>query len=398
MTGKSDFYELNMYKSVFLSLLLFFSLALSADFSKAESGLPDSVFVGGQLMHVQGLALDKEKECMYFSFTTRFIKTDLKGNILASIDRINGHLGAMTFNPEDRKVYASLECKNDEIGSDISRKLALNSVSGGESVFYIAIIDVDKLNEIGAAPENNDVLKTVCIREACEDYAASVSVDGTLLEHRFGCSGIDGVAIAPKPGKPEGKKYLYVAYGVYGDLNREDNNHQVLLRYDLKKINKHARAFEFGSLHKEGPASFEDKYFIYTGNTNYGVQNMAYDKYTSSLFLAVYKGKKKDFPNYNLFAVELSSKPFYSQPKGVSYSGKQKTLLLKDSGLKDEATGINGWRFKWGSTGLCPVGGGLWYISENAKNPQTKEQECTARLYRWTENKSRPFEPAYSRP
>ena len=66
--------------------------------------LPRTVFVGGQAQHVQGIAYDAEKDCMYMSFTSRFVKTDMQGNILASIDRIQGHLGAMTFNPEDRKV------------------------------------------------------------------------------------------------------------------------------------------------------------------------------------------------------------------------------------------------------------------------------------------------------
>lgn len=388
-----------MYKPVIITFLYLSCFLFAPGVSASEPlRLPDSVFVGGQMMHVQGLALDKEKECMYFSFTSRFIKTDLQGKILASIDRIQGHLGAMTFNPEDRKVYASLECKDDEIGSEISRKLAVEAVRKGESVFYLAIIDVDKLNEIGVNPESNDVLKTVCIKEACKDYADTVIVDGKALPHRFGCSGIDGVAIAPKPGKRRGKKYVYVGYGVYSDLTRDDNNHQVLLRYDLGCLSRHARAVEFGTLHKEGPSSPADKYFIYTGNTNYGVQNMAYDGHTGSLFMAVYKGKKKEFPNYNLFTADLSLKPVSAKLSGVPYVGKQKILRLKEEGAKDEGTGIRGWRFKWGSTGICPVGDGLWYISENAKNPVTKEQECTARLYRWTGKESRPFEPANQKP
>ena len=69
----------------------------------------------------------------------------MQGNILASIDRIQGHLGAMTFNPETRKVYASLECKDDEIGAGIAKTLNVNTVSRADSRFFIAIIDVDRL-------------------------------------------------------------------------------------------------------------------------------------------------------------------------------------------------------------------------------------------------------------
>ena len=74
----------------------------------APSDVPDSIYVGGKMFHVQGLAIDRERGYMYFSFTSQFYKTDLQGNVLASIDRVQGHLGAMTLNPEDGRVYASL--------------------------------------------------------------------------------------------------------------------------------------------------------------------------------------------------------------------------------------------------------------------------------------------------
>lgn len=65
--------------------------------------LPQTIYVGGQVQHVQGIAYDGKAGCMYMSFTSRFVKTDLNGNILASIDRIQGHLGAMTFDPVGRR-------------------------------------------------------------------------------------------------------------------------------------------------------------------------------------------------------------------------------------------------------------------------------------------------------
>ena len=81
-------------------------LSMPAVPSYAGGNLPGHVFVGGQKQHVQGIAYDAEADCMYMSFTSRFLKVDMQGNILASIDRIQGHLGAMTFDPKDRKVYA----------------------------------------------------------------------------------------------------------------------------------------------------------------------------------------------------------------------------------------------------------------------------------------------------
>ena len=382
------------------------SSILAAGISRAEmpsaapGTLPDTVYVGDQIQHVQGIAYDRQADCMYMSFTSRFLKTDMEGRILASIDRIQGHLGAMTFDPVGRKVYASLECKDDEIGQGIAKTLNVDVVSS--SVFYVAIIDVDKLTEMGADPEKGDVLKTVCIKEPCRDYAAKVNAGGESIEHRFACSGIDGVTIAPAIGSEtrslsDAKKlYLYVAYGVYGDVKRTDNDWQVILKYDLESLARYARNMVFGTMHTSGPEKPLSKYFIFTGNTSWGVQNLAYDQHTGDFFMAVYKGKKPQFPNYSLFAFSISQHPFKARLEGVPYFTRKVPQLVLDSskGLKDVASGISGWRFKWGSTGLCPLGDGLWYISENAKDKVTGKQSCTARLYRWTGAPESPFVPA----
>lgn len=375
--------------------------------------LPGTILVSGQEQHVQGIAYDSGKNCMYMSFTSRFVKTDMQGNILASIDRIQGHLGAMTFNPVTRKVYASLECKDDEIGAGIAKTLNVNTVSRADSRFFIAIIDVDRLEGIGMDPEGSDVLKTACIKKAVEDYAfRSKSGD---YEHRYGCSGIDGVTIGPAIGeagparysrrnagkRAERKLYLYVGYGIYGDTERTDNDYQVIHRYDLEELERLARPVIFGETHSHGPEKPGKEYFLRTGNTNYGIQNFAYDEYTDCFFLAVYKGKKSDFPNYNLFAFKALQKPF----KAALIGGRDRKKVLQLELVKpeepyfinpsvDEATGITGWRFKWGSTGLCPLGKGLWYISENGKDKATGKEYCNARLYRWSKNAGEAFVPA----
>ena len=390
-------------------ILTFIGLSLTV----SASDLPETVLVTGQEQHVQGIAYDSAENCMYMSFTSRFVKTDMQGNILASIDRIQGHLGAMTFNPETRKVYASLECKDDEIGAGIAKTLNVNTVSRADSRFFIAIIDVDRLEGIGMDPEGNEVLRTVCIKKAVEDYAfRSKSGD---FEHRYGCSGIDGVTIGPAIGKPEAarygrrsagkpaadEKYLYVGYGIYGDTDRTDNDYQVIHRYSLKELEKYARPVIFGETHHDGPEKPEKEYFLRTGNKNYGIQNFAYDEYTDCFFLAVYKGSKADFPNYSLFAFKALQQPF----KAALTGGRDKKKVLQLSLVKpeepyfinpsvDETTGITGWRFRWGSTGLCPLGRGLWYISENGKDRETGKEYCRARLYRWSTKPGEAFVPA----
>ena len=319
--------------------------------AQAPADLPRKVSVGGNMVqHVQGMAIDREKGCLYLSFTNCFLKTDYEGNILASIDSINGHLGAMTFDARRRMVYASLECKDDEIGRDISKNLGAREYTQAESVFYIAEIDVDRWT-----------MKRHEVAEATRDY-----------KKKYGCSGIDGVAVAPAIGGKKGSR-LYVAYGIYGDISRTDNDHQVILEYRLRRLGKPVK-----------------KYFVYTGNTNWGVQNMAYDPLTGNLFLAVYKGKKPGFPNYDLYAVPVNQKPQSRVLKGLEDDGPHLSLELAAMGVKDPVTGLRGWRFPYGSTGFCTVGDGWWLFAQ--KTGKKKKQGCRVVLYRWTGNPSNPFE------
>lgn len=350
-----------------------------AAYSQTGQNLPNEIYVEGGKHHVQGIAYDKAAERMYFSFTTSFLKTDLEGNVVGSIDRIQGHLGAMTFNPEDRKVYASLECKDDVIGAGLS------SFAKGRSMFYIAIIDVDKVTEVGMDSENNDAFRIVCVKEATHDFHMTGFADKEY-EHFYGCSGIDGVTIAPKLGKTGGKNYLYVAYGIYGDIARNDNNHQVLLRYDIKTLNEYAGKVKFGDFYAEGPKKPLEKYFVYTGNTNWGVQNMAYDASAGKILLAVYKGKKSIFPNYDMFTFDVSVKPAKGQLAGVLYDRTKHPLI------GSQEAPVPGFYFKYGSTGICPVGNGLFYFAEPGKNSATGKQYSRTHLYRWTGDSAKPFE------
>ena len=346
-------------KKMFLAAVLAFFPAVSG-FSR---DLPLEVWRGGESHHVQGIAWDDAARRMYYSFTTRFISTDEEGRQVGSIDRIHGHLGAMTFDPAGRKVYASLECKDDEIGTSISKKMGLAGYSDSE--FYIAEIDVDAVKGVTAMEA---ALKRYRVEEANADYKALVCSNGREIKHRYGCSGIDGVTVGPGFGQDKGR-YLYVAYGIYSDTTRTDNDYQVLLQYRLEDLSK--------------PVG---KYFVHTGNTSYGVQNLAYDSYTGKMFLAVYKGKKSQYPNYDLFAVDMSQLPHRGRLEGVDYQDEEVDIVDLSN---------PGWHFRHGNTGFCALGDGLWYISEKSRTKQedgTKLNNCSARLYRWTGSSDCPFE------
>ncbi|RZL18104.1 MAG: hypothetical protein EOO89_05790 [Pedobacter sp.] len=371
-----------------------FLLILIAGTSKVHSqqhNLPDSIYSGPQgNFHVQGVVVDHANGYVYFSFTDRLVKTDLAGKMIGSVTGFVGHLGDLDIAP-DGKVYGSLEYKNDAIGKGIQEKLGAKARL--EDGFYIAIFDVALITCKNMKAEAEGLLKTVFLKEATDDYNAKVTINGRKEMHRFACSGIDGVAFAPAIGNKSssGKKYLYVAYGIYGDTNRDDNDQQVILKYDVGDWSAYATNLSQQSLHHSGPKKPMEKYFLRTGNTKYGIQNLAYDTHSGHLFAAVYRGSKPDFPNYDLFVIDSSKKPFEALIRSDGDSVSVKMLSLLDAGQNHLATGIRGWNFPFGATGLCPLGDGTFYISQPAK-AKDGDQESTLFRYKWLGDDSKGFE------
>ncbi|MDQ3278955.1 MAG: hypothetical protein M3Q06_11555 [Bacteroidota bacterium] len=332
--------------------------------------------------------MDKANGFVYFSFTDRLVKMDLSGKVIGSVTGLVGHLGDLDITDEG-KIYGSLEYKNDAIGKGIGKELGVKNRN--EVGFYIAIFDGSRIVRPDMDAEKEDVVRTVYIREAVDDYAAKVKDGNKEQPHRFACSGIDGVAFAPAIGSSGStKKYLYVAYGVYGDTARSDNDHQVILQYDINNWEQYAQKLSQDSLHHAGPKKPLEKYFVKTGNTRYGIQNLAYDPATGNLFAAVYQGSKAHFPNYNLFVIDGKKKPFKRSIISDNKKTKVKTLSLLDAGYEDPASGIRGWYFKWGATGLCPLGNGLWYISHDSKD-KDGQQQSTLYTYKWIGDNQQAF-------
>jgi hypothetical protein len=370
-----------MKKILLLSVcLMLFILSGQAQKFTPES-LPDSIFSGKQgEFHVQGMAVDQVRGFIYFSFTDKLIKMDMSGHLIGSVTGLVGHLGDITFDPKTNQVYASLEFKNDAIGEGISRELGLKN--SNKIDFYIAMFNCAKMVKPDMNAQQGEVLRTAYLKEVVNDYRAVVKVGGRAVQHRFGCSGIDGITIGPSLGDPRShQRYLYVAYGIYGDTSRNDNNHQVILKYDLAALNKSGRMLTQKDLHHSGPEAPLAKYFVLTGNTRYGIQNLAYDAYTGDFFAAVYTGTKPQFPNYNLFVIDGHQKPVKTSITSNNSTMKVESLSLLQAGLDDPKTGIRGWYFKWGSTGLFPLGDGYFYISHHKKIDG--QQATTVYKYKW---------------
>ena len=267
-----------------------------ATFDARIDKLLGTVFLGEYpTSHVQGIAVDDELKYVYASFTTKLAKVDLEtGEIVGVVHNWSGHLGDMAY--YDGRVYGSLEYK-------------------GQNSFYVAVFDCDKI--VGDV-DHTECMRTMYLPEVSRDYGGSV--DG--VRYVYGCSGIDGVAFGPIPGDDSGEIVMMVAYGIFTDSssNVNDRDYQVILQYDLSSFLESdgnggtklkedmSDILDQSHYHKEGP-EHEDKYFIYTGNTNYGVQNLEYDSYSDNYIMAVYNGSCPEYPNYSVFYVDTDTVP-----------------------------------------------------------------------------------------
>ena len=365
---------------------LFFLLPASAQRPAAlQAEIASGPFKAG---HIQGIAVDQKKGYIYYSYTTMLIKTDLQGRIVGSVTGLLGHLGDLDLNEADGRVYGSLEYKNDAIGRGILNME--KSTRTLDNAFYIAIFDVDRIDRVGMSAEKDGIMTTVYLPTVLEDYLAEVATSEGKKAHRLGCSGIDGVAFGPKFGSTSGKEYLTVAYGIYSEKDRSDNDYQVLLQYDTEKWAKYERTLSQDDMHQMGPRKPAGQYFVFTGNTTYGVQNLEYDPFTEAWLMAVYKGVKEHYPNYTLFAADAKARPAKQTLQGIPYLKKGLVVPLKAEGLKDATTGIRGWMWGVGSTGMAALGGGYYYFSHNYNSEQG--QGSTIRMYRYTDLKDEAFE------
>lgn len=337
--------------------------------------------------HVQGIAVCPEKNFICYSFTTVLVKTDLAGNLIGTVGGLVGHLGCIDYNAEDGRVFGSLEYKNDAIGKGIMKTLGREGEALGENAFYVVAFDVDKIDRVGLDAERDGIMTAVYLPDVVADFEGK-GENGA--DHRYACSGIDGTAIGPVFGAPkDSPTMLMIAYGVYGDVTRRDNDHQVILQYDWRRFKEYEQPLLQGAPHHSGPTA-DARYFLYTGNTTYGVQNLCYDPATNYYFAAVYHGKKEHFPNYDMFVIDASVAPKEATLAGLDEQGMM--LSLAPVGAHHAPSGTCGFHFPWGATGMHALGNGCFYISqERSTKTPPRVYASTVRLYHYTGDAKMPF-------
>jgi len=338
----------------------------------------NELFTGKQgKNHLQGIAVDETNGYIYYSFTTRLVKSDLNGNIQGSVEGLVGHLGCIAFCKENGLVYGSLEFKKDSIGAGILASLG----DSGEYAdgFYAAVFDGSKITRMNMSAEEDSVMRAAFLPDVLRDYSGEgVNRNGVKVPHRYGCSGIDGLCFAPLPGSSDGKRYCFIAYGVYSDLKRDDNDHQVLSCYDPSLLADMALPLSQTAMHRQGPDYPAYKFFAFTGNTVYGVQNLEYDEKNRLLLMAVYAGKKHGFPNYDMYAVDLSKPAVMTSLSGLNEAGASLTLWGAEGPEKAEP--IRGWRFPYGQCGMNYLSDGTLLMAQ----PVTEDGEKAAFIHRYS--------------
>lgn len=268
----------------------------------AKTGLPLQLYCGAwekPAGHLQGIAMDDEGRYMYYSFTDRLIKADMRtGEIVGSVTGLlaggiyggGAHMGCLAYH--DGKVYGSLEYKAAE-------------------KFYVAVFDCAAITRMDMDYKTLGVMTAMYMDEVVRDYVCDLSAGEhnnapDSMGHRFGCSGIDGITFGPVPGEADKGVRMLLSYGIYSNPQRQDNDYQVLLAFDPKDFA--AEPFDQNHPHTVGPR-LDRKFFVYTGNTTYGVQNLEYDRDTGDYWMIVYEGKKPQFPNGPVYLVDGAAAP-----------------------------------------------------------------------------------------
>ena len=322
---------------------------------------PNELFVSDKADgHVQGIAVDEDVGVIYLSLTTKLIKADFSGKILASVKNLAGHLGCITLDKDRGRIYGSLELKHDVIGQSIIARTGWDP-SAMDS-FYIVSFDLSKMTGIDMDAERDGVMTAMFIADVAADYAADDPVSN--MKHRYGCSGMDGTAYGPVFGESaDSRKKIMTAYGIYSECSRADNDNQVILQFDPDDIDKYARPLSQSEPHRSGPEHAERRYFLYTGNTSFGVQNLEYDEYSRLWLVAVYPGEKEKYSNFNIYFIDGTQAPTVGEVCGRE--GEEGLILtLAKVGERDKSgENIYGIRFPNGDTGIASLGEGDFCFS-----------------------------------
>ncbi len=270
--------------------------------------------------HVQGVCVDDAGKYMYASLTNMLVKVDVTtGEIVGSMvglstgsHKAGAHIGDVCY--DNGKIYTPL-------------------IYNASEMFYIGVIDGEKITGMDMPYTTPGLMQALYVPQVKEAFCNEMGAGEhgnyhTSMGHRYGCSGIDGIAVGKLPGggyDTDGdgvmdvsneKPYLFVLLGHFMNAKRYDNENLIILAYDLESATEqNLLPFTEELLTKEytGEESFlyQHKLFCYVGNQSYGAQQLEVDRDTGDIWLECYRSDSgKEFPNVTRFAID-GSIPLY---------------------------------------------------------------------------------------
>lgn len=244
-----------------------------------------------QNYHLQGFS--SGGGYMYWSFTDSLVKTTLNGTMRAQVQIYGGHLGDCDYH--DGKIYASY------------MKNALPGHEWGDwEGFCIYVFDAVDLHII-------DIYDL----KICDEYKKMAGKDGDVRGFR----GIDGVTFAPDPVTGETK--MFVACAV---ITGEKYSSQIILQLTTDGV-------------------YETEYYVPTGNTVFGIQNLDYDSDAHEFWFSTYGGPEPYMPKETLFCVSgdfkrILRKYQFSTPYGIDCLGGGEFYASIQYGVNGDRGGL----------------------------------------------------------
>lgn len=301
--------------------------------------------------HLQGVTKDDKNEFIYYSFTDRLVKVNMRtGQMVASVNLFeSAHLGDLAY--YDGMVYGSLNCDYYKYYRPTDK-------------MHVARFDVSEMTEMNM--DYQDIMTTISID-------AVNRRDGT----REDPTGYDGITFGPMPGDNSGDIYMILAC----DLAHSDKTNHAMFAYNVKDLEgKFQSLTDPTNPHRTQNLSPSKTWYFYLGYIRLAAQTLEYNAEENEYWLTYYQGEQEGYLNAWMYVIDASKAPTQKQvdfgtssEPGYSSSGSQilnvQTLTLKEVGTYHESTGV------WGITelihnvtvGFIPLGNDYFYIGYNGE-------------------------------
>lgn len=279
----------------------------------AASNTADEYFDKIGTGHLQGMCVDDDLRYMYVSYTNGIGKIDMQtGEVAGYLTGFDGglHIGCLAY--YDGHIYGSFEAQ-------------------ATHKFYIIQVDESQFWGVMDTREKwLDAVRVILLWEPTvdardlmgDDWDNGDGIAGRSEEvgHRYSNAGIDGVTFGTYPGefgKADADVYMFVSYGTYwftnGDTklsNRLDDEHIILQAYNTKDFLNEANNTQYllelaytdtTTPDQNGVANARSIYyaedsilhaekalFCFVGNTQWGCQQIEFDRSTGDIWLSTY--------------------------------------------------------------------------------------------------------------